>query len=99
MPRPPKPPSDPNATRVIFRDWGGANAGDIVAILLDVPANPGRVVCYEHVGQHGEGTRAALIGNTRPATPEQYASLKKELESPPYGYVLDVRQRWHRVRR
>lgn len=85
--------TDEDTTRVIFRDWGGANAGDIVAILIDVPANPGRVVCFEHVGQHGEGTWAALIGNTKPATPEQYAALKRELESPPYEYKLIVRKR------
>lgn len=83
----------PSATRVIFRNWGDANAGDIVAILLDVPANPGHVVCFEHVGQHAEGRYSAVMGNTHSAAPEEYAALKRELEAPPYNYTLLVRKR------
>lgn len=40
-------------TRVTFKKW---EQGDgIVALLWDVGANPGRVMMFEHIGQHGEG--------------------------------------------
>jgi hypothetical protein len=84
---------DPNATRVIFRTYPD---GDVVAILLDVPANPGCVVCYQRIGQHAEGHYSRLIEDTRAATPEEFTSLRRELEGKPYEYRLDLRRRWWR---
>jgi len=43
---------------------------------------------YMHVGQHS-GCHPELLENA-PATPEQYAALKKELESEPFNYELEV---------
>ena len=59
--------------RVIYRKWDN---GDVIAWLPDVPANPGRMMSYEHVGQHGEGIYPAA---TLPAMPEEYADLHQEL--------------------
>ncbi len=41
-----------------------------------------------HIGQHGECIDTLL--QNKAATPEQYAALKKELESEPYNYELEV---------
>ncbi len=76
-------------TRVIFRKWHKTQ--DIIAILLDCAANPGYVVCYEHVGQHGEGKYFAIMEGTSPATPDEYAPLARELTQ--IGYRLLVRKR------
>jgi hypothetical protein len=87
--------SDNDVTRVIFRRW--KDNGDVIAVLLDVPANHGRVVCYEHVGQHGEGDWYAIVSQTTPATPEEYAALSRELTKQ-VGYSLAVRRRYQRTR-
>lgn len=78
---------DEYGTRVIFKQ----DRGEVMAFLLDVPSNYGRVVCYAHVGQHSE----ADINYARwckPARPEQYKALQEELES--LGYVLTIRRKF-----
>lgn len=79
----------PTPTRVVFRRY--RKEGDIIAILLDVAANPGYVVCYQHIGQHGEGKYWGIMADSRRAAPEEYAQLKKELEQ--IGYIVHVRKR------
>ena len=77
-------------TQVIFRKWAN---GDIIALFPRLPARAGfpwEMLSYEHVGQHG-GASPSITGNTRPAKPDEYATLKAELEG--RGYVLDIRQR------
>lgn len=76
-------------TRVMFRVY--RKEGDVIAILLDVPANRGRVTCYQHVGQHGEGSYSGIITDTRPATLEEAAPLRAELTQ--IGYRLITRKR------
>lgn len=66
--------------RVIFRMWRGPEAS-VVAVLLDVKANPGRVTCYEHVGQHSEGDYQVILAKTRPANVQERESLRQELQS------------------
>ena len=85
--------------RVIFRVWShGSGKGDVIACLPDVPANPGHMVMYEHIGQHGEGRYWGVLARTRPAKPEEYAALKRELED--RGYELRVLRRFnHRQRK
>lgn len=73
--------------RVIFRKFA---EGDIIALLPDYPANPGRIMSYMRIGQHAEADRE-IIANTRPAMPEEAQSLLRELVSI-YG-KLEVRQR------
>ena len=81
-------PEPPTATRAIFRIYP---EGDVIAMLLDCSANPGHVVCYQHVGQHGEGRYPAIMATTRPATEEERAPLVRELTQ--IGYQLHIRQR------
>lgn len=52
--------------------------------------------CYAHVGQHGSCSREWALGDNRPATRDEYADLKRELEAAPFEYQLDVRQTWPR---
>jgi hypothetical protein len=80
---------DKEITRVIFKkeynqyikEW------EVFACLLDLPANPGRVVVYAHVGQHSEGD-ISYCANCKRATIDEYMPLFKELES--IGYNLKV---------
>jgi hypothetical protein len=92
--KPVREATDKVETRVMFRVWRGTE--DVIALLLDLnhesgdTTKPGRVMAYEHVGQHGEAD-LGIVADTRAATPAEYADLKKELEG--RGYVLTVVQR------
>ena len=80
-------------TPVLFRVHRrpGTHGDDVTAVF---PAEPAKysgydMTCYASIGQHG----ACSFGwyrETRPATPEEYADLKRELESAPYHYRLKV---------
>lgn len=80
-------------TQVIFRKWPKSEGGDVLALF---PCDPGTNAydcdSYEHFGGHG-AANLNIIYRTTLAKPEEYASLKQELESEPYAYHLDVRQR------
>jgi hypothetical protein len=64
---------------VVFRVFP---EGDVIALLCGttVECNPGNVMSYMHIGQHGEAPRH-LGRNLRLATPEQYAPLLHEMRS------------------
>lgn len=89
---------DKDTTAVVFRVWkSGTGAGDVIALFPGVNWDAGHyALCtsYEHVGQHGGANYASVIRRTRPATPAEYADLRRELEG--IGYALDVRKRWTR---
>ena len=95
----PKPMSDTEPTIVIFRRWRAQrdrSFGDgIIALFPCVPGDNTGLRCesYEHHGQHGPAELGGVMDRTRAAAPAEYATLKRELESAPYGYVLDVRLR------
>lgn len=79
-------------TVVVFRRWR-EKGGTVFALFpLDVEG-PGLVSSFEHVGQHSAANYAGCIARSRPVTPAEYADLKRELESKPYEYCLDVRRR------
>lgn len=86
-----------DVTPVIFRVWNRKNDveninGNVIAIFPTLPAstsNPYLVESYAHVGQHGPAD-LGIIHDTRPATPTEYAPLKRELEAEPYKYNLKV---------
>lgn len=65
---------------------------EVTAIFPEVPSDYEgyNMMCYAHVGQHG-GCSQQFVWGTRPAKPDEYASLKTELEQ--IGYRLIVRQR------
>ena len=72
--------------RIIFRYW--PEAQDVIAFMPDSDANPGRVLSYEHIGQHGEADYHMLLRVTRPATPTEYADLLAELVGRGYDPII-----------
>lgn len=84
---------DENETPVIFR-IERRKGGEVTAVFPCEPHDiDGRnMSCYAHVGQHG-GCSHQFAWSGRRAKPEEYADLKQELESAPYGYRLKVYQR------
>lgn len=93
---------DETETLVLFRKWPKKNGGDVDAYFPMERNGDGTCTCYAHVGQHGSADLAGCIQRTRPATPAEYADLKRELESPPYEYRLRVIKRsppWRILRR
>ena len=87
--------SDPNPiVRVVFRKWNKRNGNGVIALFPNESHGwPGQVMSFEHLGQHGPATYQAVITSSTLATPEEYADLKKELESSPYHYNLKVVKR------
>ena len=89
-------PEEPK-TKVVFRKWRKREGEGIIALFPEIPADLSGYLCqsYQHVGQHGAASYDKLVSvqnaPTVPATPEEYADLKEELES--IGYVLEVRRR------
>jgi hypothetical protein len=77
---------------VLFRRDGE----DITAVFPTLDEGGGLVACYAHVGQHSACSRG-WYNTTKAATPQQYADLKRELESAPYRYRLRVIKRWPRL--
>lgn len=62
---------------VVFRKFPD---GAVIALFCDSAkdCNPGHVMSYMHIGQHGEASRT-LGRNLRLATPDEYAPLLAEL--------------------
>ena len=93
-------------TVVVFRKWPANEqisyyrlrrdrlSGGIIALFPGIAERDlGMCSSFEHVGQHGMADYRGVIQKTAPACPEEYAGLKRELESAPYYYNLDVRTR------
>lgn len=87
---------DEHETPVLFRVHRAPmkHGSDVTAVFPCEPADyAGRTMsCYAHIGQHS-GCDFGWYHQTRPAKPEEYADLKRELESAPYGYRLKVYQK------
>ena len=75
-------------TKVIFRWWRDG----VIAIFIEEPGTNDVSTCdsYQHIGQHGSCSPHWVIQDSRSATEEEYADLKRELESEPYNYRLRV---------
>lgn len=71
--------------KVIFRMWPD---GDVIALFPEIPSDYQGYLCesYMHVGQHGAADTGAVIDQTRPALPEEYRGLLRELGG--RGYTL-----------
>jgi hypothetical protein len=81
---------DTELTVAVFRKWR-AYPHEVIALFPEIEARSGFCESYEHVGQHGGAQYEIVNRLTVPATPDEYASLKSELES--IGYRLDVKLR------
>lgn len=82
---------EPPITDVVFRV---DSTGEVAAVFpreTHLSGAEGRLyACYVHNGQHGSCSRA-WYDRTRPATEDEYAELRKELER--IGYTLNIRAR------
>lgn len=81
--------NDHPTIRVVFRVW--RDDGTVLALFPEEVHNGHLCVCYAHVGQHGGADYNGCLRLTRPAKPEEYAPLARELES--IGYHLHISQR------
>ena len=93
---------DDDITPVVFRR-SRRKEPEVTAVFPCEPADYDgyQMTCYAHVGQHG-GCGQGWYNETRAAKPEEYAALKRELESAPYGYRFKVYARiqpWMRDKR
>lgn len=91
--------TDEFPTATIFRRQ---RDGDIIALFPTIPADPqGHCLSYQRVGQHGAADPGHVMAHTRPAAPDEYASLMSELAG--IGYVVRpvrrVTRRMHEQRR
>lgn len=83
---------DTQQTRVVFRRYKAKNyAHEILALFPDESSRPGICMSYQHTGQHSEADYAGCIRDTVPATPKEYAPLKRELEQ--IGYRVKIAKR------
>lgn len=79
--------------RVILRRYKTL-PNEVIAFLPDCEARPGNIVCYQHVGQHGEASLEFYRDGTTPikgGLPYDALALLAELRN--IGYVLQVAQR------
>ena len=80
---------DTEKTVVVFRYW----RGQVIALFPELVEHNSRMVdSYMHIGQHGAADYAGIVQFSRAATPEEYQSLKDELEDG-FGYNLEIRQK------
>ena len=65
---------------------------EVIAFILDAPANPGMILSYMHVGQHGEAS-LGFMRECRPVNPgeKDAAALLRELRT--IGYKPALRRR------
>lgn len=75
---------DVEVTKVIFRKF---KEDDVIALFPE-QTNTRFTLCYMHIGQHSDCDYNHIVSTTKLATEEEYADLKKELES--IGYNLKV---------
>ena len=74
-------------TRVHFKQFP---EDDTIAIFPELKGSqPWYCSSYQHIGQHGD-CHIDLLDELPDATPEQYQSLKDELEGETYGYDLEI---------
>lgn len=86
----------PTPVKVAFRaDKHGTFKGEITAVFSGEPGtrNGLDLMSYAHNGQHGACSPEWYRGRTRPATPEEYAPLLRELQR--IGYAVTVVRRVH----
>jgi hypothetical protein len=80
-------------TVVVFRKF--KDFGDIVALFpTEAADNNGNCCSYQHAGQHGAADYRFCIRTSVAATSDEYAPLKRELES--IGYNLEIKKRFSR---
>jgi hypothetical protein len=73
---------------VIFRKFP---EGDVIAFISGYNCNPGMMMSYQHVGQHGEAS-VDLIDELEPCTEQEIKAPLDELTSIGYDVTIDTSQ-------
>jgi hypothetical protein len=86
-------PIEPEPITAIFRVFK-SGMKEVIALFPEVVADnyPPHCLSYMHVGQHGAADYDGVIRGSRPATPEESAPLRRELESL-FEYVITEKKR------
>ena len=71
---------------VVFRKFP---EGDVIAFIYGYPCNPGMMMSYQHIGQHGESS-VDLIDELEICTDEEIKALLDELTSIGYDVTVDT---------
>ncbi len=71
----------PQTIEVMFRKYRDKSAA-ILAVFPYVPHNRAQtlVACYARIGQHGSAQMTHVLSATRPAKPDEYNELYRELK-------------------
>jgi hypothetical protein len=88
--------SETDTVRMVFRAY--PREGGTIALMPDLEEARGLCMSFMHVGQHGAADYAGVVRQTRPATAAEVATLRRELEAPPYKYRVRPIRRWVRRR-
>lgn len=87
---------DQEQTEVIFRKY---RDGEIIALFPYLPEfRYTSCMSYMHIGQHGTA-HLELINNTKPASPDEYQDLYKELEGLGYNLRVLKKMSWRKYSR
>ena len=71
----------PQTIDVMFRKYRDTSAEILAVFPYEAHDRSGQLVtCYAHVGQHGGATMEHVHSATRPAKPDEYADLYRELQ-------------------
>jgi len=78
--------------KVIFRAW--IYGCEVIALFPEIAFDTIGYNCqsYMHVGQHGAANPNSILSDTRPARPDEYRKLYKELTD--MGYDLKIIKRF-----
>lgn len=84
-------PASSDVTPVVFRTF--RSGGEVIALFPYEPGtmDPGTMMSYQHIGQHGPADMGLTAVHTRPSTPDEIRPLKNELER--IGYKLKILKR------
>lgn len=75
------------AVDVVFRTYSD---GSVIALFPSEAWGNGLISSFMHIGQHGGANYDGVLSATRASTPDELAPVKRELESAPYEYELNV---------
>lgn len=93
---------DTEITVVIFRKWKKSfdSWEGIVALFpyedYNRDYNPSLCMSYDYIGQHGGADYDYCVSQSKLATPEEYADLKKELEEVGYNLKVAKKKIWRK---
>ena len=81
-------------TPVVFRVWVSEPPFECIALFPTIAGDIRGVFCagYEHIGQHGAVDYDLCIRKTRPALPNEFRELLKELHNIGYGDLLLIKR-------